>query len=227
MKSSEPNFNASSQNQERLISLDRNYLNSTKSIPFWYLLIILLIQAGIILAFPITRLYTQYTGKTVILQSIPVYPSDVLRSKYVVLEYKISRIETLNKLPGWNELVSKYPGTNSQYYPIAEGTNIYVIMQQNKSKLPVWEPQRITNTLPKRLPEHQIAIHGKYRYGSIIYGLEKYKPPQIEANYFNQNTLQIRQISLDKQQPITMEIKIDIWGNAVPISMRQPNENNY
>jgi uncharacterized membrane-anchored protein len=220
MKSNEPNFNKSARNTEISSSLKKNYLNSTKLIPFWHLLLLLCIQTVIILAFPITRLYTQYTGKTFTLQSIPIYPSDTLRAKYLVLEYKISRLETLSKLPGWKELINQYPGTNAQYYPIAEGTNIYVIMQQDKSKSQVWEPLRITNTLPTKLPVNQIALHGTYRYGSIIYGLEKYQFSQKEADYFNQDTFQTRQISLGRQQPITMKIKVDIWGNAVPISMQ-------
>ena len=140
------------------------------------LLIPLLLQTGIILAAPARNIYIEFTGKTVTLETAPVNPDDILRGNYVALDYNISHIETLKKLPGWNQLIKQYPGRDRQYFPIAQDTSLYVIMQGESTQ--AWKPMRITSELPLTLPENQVALRGQYRYGSIIYGLEKYNIPE-------------------------------------------------
>jgi uncharacterized membrane-anchored protein len=196
------------------------YANQAKSLqltPLWRLIIPLLFQTAITLATPLRSIYTEIIGKKVTLETAPVDPYYMLRGNYVVLDYNISRVETLKKLPGWNELVKKYPGTNPQYFPIAQDANLYIIMQ---SSTQAWKPIRVTSELPTALVENQVALRGKYRYGSIIYGLERYDIPESEKEKINNDIFQSQQILSKNLQPILVQIKVDARGNAVPISMQ-------
>ena len=92
-------------------------------LPVWRLVVPLLLQTGLILAIPAHAFYTQITGKTVVLQTIATDPYDFLRGYSQTLNYDISRLETLRRLPGWKELA----GGNSRDY-LAAGTKFYVIL---------------------------------------------------------------------------------------------------
>jgi uncharacterized membrane-anchored protein len=196
------------------------YLDTNQSklelIPLWRLIIPLLLQAAITFAAPLGSIYTESIGKTVILETVPVSPDDMLRGNYVVLDYNISRVETLKKLPGWNELVKRYPGTNPEYFPIAQDANLYIIMQQSTS-LP-WKPIRVTSELPRTMVENQVALRGKYRYGSIIYGLERYNIPESEKSH--KEIFPSQEVLGKGLQPVLVQIKVDPRGNAVPVSMQ-------
>lgn len=189
-----------------------------KHLPYWRLLISFTLQLSTIITLLAPSTLTQHIGKTVILQTIPVDANDTLRGRYVALEYDISRLDTLKKLPGWNDLIKKYPGINSLYYPVAEGTNLYVILHSEYKNKP-WRPLRVTSTLPASLPENQVALRGRYQYGSIIYGLEKYYMPEVQADFGKQDIFQTRQIQLGQLTPIVMYIKVDSQGNAAPFEM--------
>ena len=69
-------------------------------LPLWRFAVPLLLQIGLVLVPPAQSVYTHITGKTVILQTIPVDPYDPLRGYSQTLSYDISRLETLKKLPG-------------------------------------------------------------------------------------------------------------------------------
>jgi uncharacterized membrane-anchored protein len=200
--------------------IKNQYLEANQSklelIPLWRLIIPLLLQTGITFAAPLGSIYTESIGKTVILETATVNPDDILRGNYVVLDYNISRVETLKKLPGWNELVRRYPGTNPEYFPITQDANLYIIMQQSTSQ--AWKPIRVTSELPRTIVENQVALRGKYRYGSIIYGLERYNIPESEKN--NKDIFQSQEVFSKSSQPILVQIKVDPRGNAVPVSMQ-------
>jgi uncharacterized membrane-anchored protein len=189
-----------------------------KDLPYWRLLVSLALQLSTIITLLAPSIFTQYTSTTVILRTMPVDANDTLRGRYVALEYDISRLEMLKKLPGWNDLIKKYPGINSQYYPVAEGTNLYVILHSEYTNKP-WRPLRVTSKLPASLPENQVALRGRYQYGSIVYGLEKYYMPEVQADFGKQDIFQTRQIRLGQLKPIVMHIKVDSQGNAAPLEM--------
>ena len=75
-----------------------------KRLPAWRMWVPLLLQIGLIAAVPATAVYTFITGKTVVLQTVPVDPYDFLRGYYQVLSYDISARTNLQKLPGWKDL---------------------------------------------------------------------------------------------------------------------------
>ncbi len=196
---------------------------STKPIPVWRFVLPLLIQTGMILAIPAQAVYTHVTGKTVILQTVPVDPYDLLRGYSVILNYDISRVENLKKLPGWEELVKQSPGRDKQYAPLGEGTKLYVILAGETPTgdgIPkAWKPVGVSPEYPSSLAANQVVLEGKHRYGSIPYGLETYYIPEDQRNQINDNISQAQRVKPGQEQPIVVEIKVDTTGHAVPISM--------
>ena len=72
---------------------------SPRPISIWRFWAPLLFQTALILAVPAQAVYTQLTGKTVILQTIPVDPYELLRGYSQTLRYDISIQDNLRKLP--------------------------------------------------------------------------------------------------------------------------------
>ena len=191
---------------------------NNKPIPILRFLIPLLIQAGLILAIPAQSVQTYLTGKTVILQTVPVDPYNILTGYYQILNYDISVQSTLEKLPGSKDVLK-------------DGNSFYVILQEEKTtdeKIPKpWKPIRLSEKIPDSLADNQVALKGKYRYGVVTYGLEKYNIPEDQRNKINDNISQAAQSATQNQpQPIVVEVKIDSQGKAVPISM-WVKERNY
>lgn len=193
-------------------------------LPIWRLLIPLLVQTGIILAIPARSAYTYVTGETVVLQTIPVDPYDPLRGYSQTLTYNISQLGTLQKLPGWQEVVT--PKSISSAY-LQPGTELYVTLAapKNSSTQPpqAWQPVKVSKSRPTSLSADQIAIKGKSVGSSIKYGLETYYFPESKQQEINQH---IRQAQSNRQQRLVVEAKVDNQGNAVPVSF-WVSERNY
>lgn len=203
----------------------RDYLIATEQkanqpLPFWRLLVPLLIQAGIIMAVPSQAFYTDIAGKTVILQSSPANPEDVVQNYSLNLDYNISRPERLKKLPGWEQLLQQNRGRNRQ---LAEGTNLYVILQEQQTfsrGVPkAWRPVRLTSQRPINLSTNQVALKGVYRDGSIAYGVETYYIPEQQRERIAQDISRDLESRNGERQPIVVKVKVDPQGNAVPISL--------
>ncbi len=195
-----------------------NSPSTNQPVPILRFLIPLLIQAGLLFAIPAQSAYTYLTGKTVILQTVPVDPYSLLTGYYQILRYDISTRNTLEKLPDSKEIL--------EY-----GKSFYVILQEEKStdeKIPkAWKPVRLSKTLPPSLPDNQVALKGEYRGGSIKYGLEQYNIPEDQRNQINKNISQASRSATQRdKQPIVVEIKVDSQGKAVPISL-WVKERNY
>ncbi|MEA5583701.1 GDYXXLXY domain-containing protein [Nodularia harveyana UHCC-0300] len=209
----------------------RDYLIATEQqanqpLPFWRLLLPLLIQAGIILAVPTQAAYTNLTGRDVIIQTLPQDPNNVVGDFSLALEYNISRVENLRRLPGWDDLLRMNQGRNRQ---LQSGTNLYVILQEQQISssrgIPSpWRPIRVTSNVPQFLPSNQVALRGVYQDNTISYGVENYYLPeeqrqQISSDIF-QSVQQIRGNRGGRQiRPITVRVKVDPQGNAVPVSL--------
>lgn len=181
-------------------------------LPVWRLWVPLLLQTGLILTIPAQAFYTQITGKTVVLQTVAVDPYDFLRGYSQTLNYDISRLDTLKRLPGWQELGVK----NSEY--LADGTKFYVILAApatSKTPPQPWKPVGVSSDRPI-IPANQIAIQGKYNGGSSVeYGVETYYMPESRRNEINQDIMQARN---GMQQSVVVEVKVDNQGRAVPMS---------
>ncbi|MCG6135374.1 MAG: GDYXXLXY domain-containing protein [Nostoc sp. LLA-1] len=187
----------------------------------WRFVIPLLIQAGFILAVPAQAVYTLMTGRTAVLQTVPVDPYDLLRGYSVILNYEISLTSNLKELPGWTELVKQHPSSDQQF-DLESGTNLYVILEEQKftGEVPqAWKPVRVSGELPTSLNDNQIALKGISSYNSISYGLETYYIPEDQRNDINHDISTARPLKPGQPQPIVVEVKVNPQGNAVPLTM--------
>ncbi|MEA5505859.1 GDYXXLXY domain-containing protein [Halotia wernerae UHCC 0503] len=204
----------------------RDYLIATeqqanKPLPFWRLLVPLAIQTGIILAVPTQAMYTNLTGKEVILQTVPVNPDEVLRGYTLSLDYNISRIANLRRLSGWEDLLRRNRGRNGQ---LLSGTNLYVILQEQQSfgrGVPrAWRPVRVSSNLPTYLPTNQVALRGVYQDGYVMYGVETYNIQEEERQQMNNDIFRIAQRNRRRRiRPIVVKVRVDPQGKAVPVSL--------
>lgn len=203
----------------------------------WRFWLPLLFQTGLILVVPAQVIYTQLTGKTVILQTVPADPYELLQGYSQKLKYDISDQDSLRRLPGWQELPKQQP-SGSKLKFIEPGTRFYVTLAEPlgppKSQLPqAWKAIALSLRRPVKLPESQVALVGTVKAGSIQYGLERYYIPEDQREQINSDLRQSRlsdptplQLALplaDSQQqqkpPVVMEIKVNNQGNAVPIGL--------
>lgn len=186
-------------------------------LPLWRFAVPLLLQIGLILVPPAQSVYTHITGKTVILQTIPVDPYDPLRGYSQTLSYDISRLETLKKLPGWQEISKQQKSKNVDY--LESGTELYVVLESppDGAKQPplAWKPVKVTGS-PTSLPANQIALKGKGAANMIRYGLETYYFPESQQQEINQAIMQAQK---GQKQSLVVEIKVNEGGDGVPVSL--------
>lgn len=136
---------------------------------------------------------TLRTGKTVVLETVPVDPRDFLRGDYVLLRYKISSLD-LNQIRG----------NKSRYRP---GEIIYVELEP-KGKF--WEPSAIYKK--KSDGVSGLFIKGKVRHHynkiEVNYGIESYFVAEGEGKYIEEK---IR----ENKSPVSVEVAVDSSGNAL------------
>jgi uncharacterized membrane-anchored protein len=201
--------------------------NRISSWRFW---VPLIFQSVLIMVAPAQAIYTQVTGKTIILQTIPVDPYDILRGYSQTLRYSISRIETLEALSGWNTIAQA--NNRDRDGNIEPGTQFYVILQapekaalSGQSPRP-WKPVAVSRDRPTNLPPNRIALQGrKSDYLWIDYGLETYYFPENQREEIN---AQINQTIPDsgQERAFVVEVKVDNQGRALPIGL-WIGEKNY
>jgi len=176
----------------------------------------LVCQAALILAIPSQALYTQVTGQTVILKTVPVDPYDLLRGYSVTLNYDISQVATLHQLPGWSEFEKQKVG-DSEW---SATQSFYLVLEapQGANTAPPlpWRAVRISRERPTNLASNQVSLQGQMKYGSVQYGLERYYIPEDQRDDINQNISAAQ--GNQGTQPIVVEAKVDAQGHAVPIS---------
>lgn len=215
----------------------------TKDQSIWRFWVPLLFQTTLILTVPVQAIYTQLTGKTVILQTVPVDPYELLRGYSQTLKYNISSQDSLRNLPGWKELPKQQPHTNKlnekKLTLIEPGTHLYVILAEpvgpSLTKLPqAWQPVAVSRKQPSKLPVNWVAIKGLAQPGLIQYGLETYYIPEDQREQINSDLRTARLADQTQPQqtlrlanpaktqptpPVVMEIKVNAQGDAVPISL--------
>lgn len=203
----------------------------------WRFFLPLLFQTVLILTVPAQAIYTQLTGKTVILQTIPVDPYELLRGYSQTLRYDISNQDSLRRLPGWQKLPKQQP-RGSKLSFVEPGTRFYVILAEPiappPNELPqAWKPVGVSLIQPTRLPANQVALKGIAKAGAIQYGLETYYIPEDQREQINNDlratrlaeptdipqTLPLGNSQLQSTPPVVMEIKVNAQGDAVPISL--------
>lgn len=194
--------------------------------PFQRFCLTLLFQTALILSVPAQAIYTHLTGRVIILQTAPLEPYNLLRGYSQTMRYDISSQEELRGLPGWNQLPKQQSEDNTVTL-IKPGTHFYVILAEPISLTlpglpPSWEPIAISLERPTNLNNNQVVLRGIAQRGLIDYGLENYNMPAAERNQINDDLQAARQANPEQVKqipPIVMEVKVDAWGNAVPISL--------
>ena len=184
-------------------------------IPLWRLLVPLLFQAALILSIPAQPFYTRVTGRTVILQTLPVDPYDLLRGYSQTLNYDISVRSRLTGLPGWQEVIAPANSTVE--------TSFYAILERPAAEVSAtgvpkaWVPISVSRDRPANLPDNQVALKGKLRkHGRIQYGLETYYMPEDQRIQVNRDISETRR---RQAESFVVEIKVDSRGHAVPLSL--------
>lgn len=203
----------------------RDYLIATeqkanKPLPFWRLLVPLALQTGIIMAVPSQALYTDVAGQTVVLQSAPIDPNDVRENYAFNLDYNISRVSTLRRVPGWQELLRQNRGRNRQ---LAQGTNVYVTLQErepiSRGVPRVWRLVRVSGRRPTNVANDQVVLKGVYRDGFVNYGVDRYYIPGEQRERISRDISRALENREGRRQPILVRVKVDPQGNAVPVSL--------
>lgn len=191
----------------------------------WRLTVPLGLQTGLLLLLTTPHVYIQLVGNPVTLHTDPIDPYDWLQGHSLSLNLPISRVETVNQLPGWQELIRQYPGSDQKYYPLREGTRIYLTLQKsstsgsNSSNQP-WQPIAISSNYPDGLAPNQIVLKGYYQHGIINYGMETYRIPTMLRRQVQLESPLSHKIRATKSQPILITIKVDPQGNAMPMKMQ-------
>ncbi len=184
-------------------------------IPQWRFLFPLSLQILLILAVPAQAIYTHYTGKTIVLQTMPVDPYDLLRGYSQTLSYDISRTNDLAKLPG-GEILAQSQSS------LKNGMKLYVILESPKTsaaKPPkAWQAVAVSLKRPMNLPDNRVALAGIIKYSAIEYGLERYYLPEAKIKDINQEISQLQPDS-DLKRPFVVEVKVDAQGNSVASSL--------
>ncbi len=193
-------------------------INSRPSInlPWWRFLLPLGLQLAVILFVPARSAYTYNFGLDAVIQTVPVDPYDLLRGYSQTLRYDISSASDLQQLPGGKNLSPR-----DIFYVIL------AVDSPSATKPPApWKAIRVTQDLPQDLPNNQVAIKGKVeKYRTVSYGLETYYMPESQREKINQEIRNLQGDS-DGNRAFVVEIKVDRWGNAVPVSL-WVGDNNY
>lgn len=185
---------------------------------FW---VTLMMQAIVILAIPAQAIYTQTTGKSIVLQTALVDPYNPLQGYHVTLSYAIANAATLKTLPGWETVerqIQQHETKADRGFLSQESTEFYVILQapSDAAESPQpWQPIAVSAQLPDRLKSNEVALRGIYRQGDIRYGLETYYIPEDQQTQLSQQIQALQERS--RQAAVLVEVKVGTAGQAVPI----------
>ncbi|NJM47310.1 MAG: GDYXXLXY domain-containing protein [Alkalinema sp. RU_4_3] len=165
---------------------------------FW---LAFLLQVIVLLCIPAQAVYTTLTGRTVRLQTVPVDPYNWLTGYSQTLSYDISRVAALEKVAGVK------PGF------VKNGSVVYVTLESGKPGQS-WKPIDMSLEKPIGLAENKVALRGVVDRGAVVYGLETYYMPEAEKDQVNRTIIEAQ-----RNKPAIVEVKIDRFGNGIPIAV--------
>jgi uncharacterized membrane-anchored protein len=160
----------------------------------------LLFQGMIVFSIPAQKAYTLTTGTTVFLQTVPVDPYDLLRGRYVTLDYAAAQSETLEKLPGWSSELQEKPV-------------VYLTLKPGEGMRDPWIPVGIHSQFPETIPPGYQVIQGRWRrWGGLDFGLSQYFIPEgigdgLEADLRHH------------PQAARAEVKVDAQGKSALVQL--------
>ncbi|NJL97597.1 MAG: GDYXXLXY domain-containing protein [Synechococcaceae cyanobacterium SM2_3_2] len=172
----------------------------TVRIPVWRILIPLVAQVLIIATIPAQKAATLATGTTVYLQTAPVDPYDLLRGRYVTLNYEIGDRTTLQDLPGGEAIDEP-----EFYIQLAPPT---AAMDPTAP----WQPVAVSIDYPRDLPADHVAIRAQGGSWRLDLGLGQYFIPDEVGDALEVDMNQY-------QEQTRVEAKIDDRGNAALVRL--------
>ena len=183
----------------------------------WRFTIAIAFQLAIVASIPIPKAIVIATGDTIYLQTRPIDPYDILRGRYVTLDYEIEQSSAISNLPGY--LTPEQLQTTDGERP----DRIYLILEKSKldpneldrnvsvnSVIP-WNAVEVAYRLPETLEEGQQLLSGQLSFHSsrewIDIGLGQYFIPESIGDALEKD---IRQ----HQEATLAEVKVDRRGNS-------------
>lgn len=190
----------------------------------WGFWIPLALQTLLIAFAPAQALYLQATGETVVLQTVPVDPYDILRGYYVTLRYDISDPATLEALPGWEAVDVAHAALQERDSSFDRAVEFYVVLAAptdvTTTPPPAWTPVAVQGDRPTDLAADQIALRGAYRYnGRITYDLERYYIPEAQRTEINNRIADLQRDPEATVTPFVVEVKVGPQGHAMPVGL--------
>ena len=159
--------------------------------------IVIAIQAVILLGVIGFKQYTVWTGETVVLETVPIDPRDLLRGDYVTVRYEISTLDT-GDLAGDDSI----------------DDTVYVELRREDDGY--WRAVAVHEDR-RRDFDDTVLLKGKVTYQrggfsrdddayNIDYGIEEIFIPEGSG----------RTIDEQRSRSLAVELKVDRFGNAVP-----------
>ena len=117
------------------------------------------LQVLILLAVPATKVWTRWTGETVLLAIEPADPFDPLRGWHLVLRYELGD-----------------PSSFAEADELRHGRTAWAVARVDEDG--VARPVRLSTERPERLAEGEILLRGRARGGRVKYGAEAFFLPE-------------------------------------------------
>lgn len=128
----------------------------------WPLYVALGAQLLLLAFLPGHRYAAHATGQALVLDVIPVDPVDMLRGRYVDLQYRAGDRATLEKLPGWNEGRAQ------------EGAAVWLTLQSGIGPDTSWRPVAVAFEQPAPAKAGQVLLAGQMGLQDADFGIDRY-----------------------------------------------------
>ena len=185
---------------------------SSRTPLMWRFILAIAVQVAIVLAIPLPKAITIATGNTIYLSTRPIDPYDLLRGRYVTLDYEAESLPVLETLPGYlsrpklEELYGQTP------------PRIYLVMEPSATAevVAAWQPVRVAYGLAPELEEGQLLLGGRlvnrWHNFEVDLGLGRYFIPEAIGDELETDIREHREATL-------AEVKVDRRGNAAIVGV--------
>jgi len=121
------------------------------------------LQVLILLAVPATKVWTRWTGETVLLAIAPADPFDPLRGWHLVLRYELGD-----------------PASFAEAGDLRPGRAAWAVVRVDEAG--VARPVRLSAERPDELAEGEILLRGRARGSRVTYGVEAFFLPETRRS---------------------------------------------
>lgn len=166
-----------------------------KKLPGWRFWLPLAFQVLLVAALPVQQVPAYAWGTPVTLSIVPVDPYDVLRGRYMRVDYAISDLATLQSLPGWHP--------DWEY-----GAHTVHLTLVPTGQAKPWRATALSATRPAQVPPDAVILKGRLESGTLNIGMTEYHIPEDRGDAAEAGLRRSPKSAL-------AEIKIDGSGNPV------------